>query len=720
MNYKYILLLVSVTLMGCSRVPTPPIQVSWEHGGNDVLVAGICESFLTITNTSSDTLFGVDNTGNPTWGLYYALMSIKPLAYEGEPLHTERIMSSYHCATPTSDFQPLAPGESSRIKVLHKGYILRQSDGPQGLFFVRYHNGKPTNDVVAIDCQNVPFSRLEQMTRGVEFWEKTPYSDGEYVYAQNDRFTDTTTNYHLLPVPKEMHFTAGQCVQSKTPLVEHIDTSFTPEKYSIDIRPDSITLTARDERGFFYAKQTLAQLPDTLACGTITDYPDMSYRGVMFDIARHFTPKEDIECLIDVLSAYKINVLHLHLCDDEAWRLEIAGLPELTTCGATKGYEIDSVGELCETHKLFPFYCGGIGNKDDGYLSRQDFIELLGYAKAHAMRILPEVDMPGHMRACKKVMHGLLTDSALEQREYISAQSYTDNVIAVTNPYALTFIKTVIKDIVSMYSEAGCELEVFNIGGDEVPVGALTREEHQTFLDSVLNVLQEYHLRPAGWEEMTHFCDSTKQPLCYCWHAGESKARELIGQGYDVIQCNADRLYFDFAYCNHHEERGLMWGGYTDEWKAFEMQPIVDGHVKGLQAQLWGEVLRSYDQIEWQLFPKVFGLSERAWNNNSTLTLNEFNSIVYNDRVPDLVNKGHNCHLPLVGIHILGDLVVLNSPVGKAQLYYAVNPSADEQPQWHEYEKPFNIDVDTTEVLCAKMCYVGKTSGVTWYFVRGE
>jgi hexosaminidase len=120
---------------------------------------------------------------------------------------------------------------------------------------------------------------------------------------------------------------------------------------------------------------------------------------------------------------------------------------------------------------------------------RRIHIELIQYAKQNNIHVIPEIDMPGHMRACKKAMNGLLTDSVLEKRVYLSAQNYTDNVIAVTNEFAVTFIDRVVTEIVKMHQEAGCELKIFNIGGDEVPTGALTNEEHQSFIDKVMDIL---------------------------------------------------------------------------------------------------------------------------------------------------------------------------------------------------------------------------------------
>ena len=325
--------------------------------------------------------------------------------------------------------------------------------------------------------------------------------------------------------------------------------------------------------------------------------------------------------------------------------------------------------------------------------------------------------MPGHMRAMKKAMGGVLTDSVLEQREYLSAQNYTDNVIAVTRPEALPTMRTVIEAVVDMHKEAGYPLHVFNIGGDEVPKGALTREEHQTFIDGVLDILKEYKLQPAGWEEMTHFCKPESQAICYSWHNGYRKAQEMADAGYPVVLATANHLYFDFAYCHQHEEKGLNWGGYTDEFDSFDWKPLEHKNVIGISAQLWSEVIRSFAQVEWQLYPKMFGLSERAWNYQySPLSTTQYADLVYGKYLPKLAANGSNFHLMQPGIHIDNDTVLMNSIYPAGEITYTI-ALADGTRLQAEYTAPFALP-DNAVLITAQWHYLNHQSCNTHLFIR--
>jgi hexosaminidase len=412
----------------------------------------------------------------------------------------------------------------------------------------------------------------------------------------------------------------------------------------------------------------------------------------------------------------KLNVLHLHLSDDEAWRVEIPGLPALTGMGARRGYT------LTETECLYPMYCGGWDYTDmhsmaNGFLTREDYISLLKYAADRHIRVIPEVDMPGHMRACKKALHPLLSDSVLDARSYYGAQEYTDNVIAVTKPYALTFIETVVSEFAKMYEEAGCPFLIFNIGGDEVPEGALTNEEHQAFINGVLDILRRYNLQPMGWEEITGFCPPESRAICYSWHNGMELPLQMAEAGYPVVLATANHLYFDFAYCRHHEERGLEWGGFTDEFRSFDWEPLQHPNIIGLNAQLWAECLRSFAQVEWQLFPKMYGLSERAWNTRSALSLADYTGLVYETLLPVLHQQNHNFHLQLPGIRLEntenGRLVSMNKVMQGGDIIYTLDGSS-----WQTYTEPFVLPDDYTGIVKARVRYLNHESGTTWHHLK--
>ena len=735
---------IAIFAMVSCTTQTAPMSLHWEMGANDV-EPGICELYLTMTNESDKPIT------KEGWTLYFNYMSLHPIFTKGEQIKQTELQASYHSIEPTNDFETLLPDSSRTFKLRFRGNAIRETSRPEGFFLVKtpstlfqggkMRKGKP----VSIPCTYAPFTRPEQMKRGIVTWEKTPYADGAYVYdyvegilgngtasptggmlsKQQDALRATSKEVGpLLPQPKKVEYADGVCEVAKAEIVVRTDANMVAEGYTMIITPERITIESSDEAGVYYAKQTLKQWGEVVPCGRVTDYPDLHHRGIMLDVVRNYYPVDSIYRVLDMMAYHKLNVLHFHLSDDEAWRLEIPGLPQLTDIGSKRGYTID------ESECLLPMYCGGwdpnAPTTANGYITREKYIELLKYAKDRHIRVIPEIDMPGHMRACKKAMGDLLTDSAFDARVYKSAQNYTDNVIDVTKPYAVEFIDHVVTEIVKMHEEAGHPLTIFNIGGDEVPKGALTKEEHQAFIDEVLAILNRYNLQPMGWEEITHFCPAESKAICYSWLNSNTKPLEMAEAGYPVVLANANRLYFDFAYCNHHEEKGLNWGGYTDEYRSFDWEPLIHPNVIGMNAQLWGEVIRSFSQVEWQIYPKIYGLAERAWNNRSALTLSEYNRLVYEVFIPQLAASGRNFHIQQPGVkqvkvdnpqlqlddsHVL---LAMNKVMEGGELLYCLDDG-----EWRVYNNITAVPADT-KVVKAKVRYLGKESNTTWLWLQDQ
>ena len=730
----YIILLALIaTLVACT--PTTPLALHWEMGQNDV-EPSICEAYLTLTNT------GDRDLTNEGWTLYFNLMSLHPIYTEGEALRETEIQASWHSIEPTETFTPLAPGESQTFTLRYKGSAIRENICPEGFFLIQNSKFKINPKPISIPCTYAPYTRPEQMKRGIVTWEKTPYADGEYVFDYVERVsaTNDTPSYvvPVLPHPRHCYLKKGACNITKSIIVEEVEADLPEEGYFMRLKSDEIYISAADSAGLFYAHQTLAQLPTVVQCMEIIDFPDLHYRALMLDIVRNYYPVDSIQRVLDVMAQYKLNVLHLHLSDDEAWRLEIPGLPQLTDIGSKRGYTTD------ENECLLPMYCGGwdanANTTANGYITRKEYIDLLKYAKERHIRIIPEIDMPGHMRAAKKAMGKLLTDSAFDARVYKSAQNYTDNVIDVSKPYAVEFIDHVVTEIVKMHEEAGHPLTIFNIGGDEVPKGALTKEEHQAFIDAVLEILKRYNLQPMGWEEIDHFCQPESGAICYAWLNSESKPLQLAEAGYQVVIATASHLYFDFAYCNHHQEKGLSWGGYTDEYRSFDWEPASNDNIIGMSAQLWSEVIRSFAQVEWQLYPKIFGLVERSWNasydptrltfhdyyHRSKLTLGDYNHLVYNVHLPRLAANGHNFHIQQPGIRQVATeneqlqldkshvLIEMNKVMQGGEIWYCLDDG-----EWQTYTHTTAIPAKT-QVVKAKVRYLGKESNSTWLWLKNN
>jgi hexosaminidase len=568
------------------------------------------------------------------------------------------------------------------------------------------------------------------------------------------------------------------------------------EYYTINIGDNLIKISAATPHGIFNGTQTLLsmlkgkQTPYLLEAVSIRDYPDLAYRGQMIDIARNFTAPENLKKLVDIFASYKLNVLHFHFCDDEAWRLEIPGLEELTAVGSRRGHTTD------ESQCLYPCYDGGydpdaktVGN---GYYSREEFIDLLKYAAERHVRIVPEIESPGHARAAIVSMKarynkyfetdpGKATEYILSEPEdtsrYVSVQYYTDNVMNVALPSTYRFMEKVIQELNAMYQEAGLSLSTVHLGGDEVPRGVwmgspkcqeLMKEKGMTkahdlseyFITQMADVMQKNGLKFSGWQEVAlGHTEEAHQQLrgqaagVYCWNTvpgSDEVVYQTVNNGYPVILCNVGNFYMDMAYNGHPDERGLDWGGYVDESVSFSMLPfsiyrslrvdmagnpidldnaekgktalteIGKKHIMGVQGQLFAETIRSFDGVEYLLFPKILGLAERGWNAHPVWenlsgvreqqAFNQALALYYEkiskSEMPYWAKNGINFRLPQPGLLVKDGNLYANVAIDGAEVRYTTDGSEPtaQSTLWKEPVKCGSL------VVKAKTFYQGKES----------
>ena len=381
-----------------------------------------------------------------------------------------------------------------------------------------------------------------------------------------------------------------------------------------------VKVEAADEDGAHYAAVTIDNLKRnaggaTVPNAVIEDWPDMGYRGIMLDVSRDFTSKDNLLKLIDLLDHYKVNRLHLHLGDDEGWRVEIAGLPELTSYGAYRGIPVlNEDGTISEPDALMPTYCVTPDRNDkatlgNGYYTKADFIEILRYAADRRIAVIPEFDMPGHSRAAIKSMEyrarttgdaSMLLSEPEDVSEYNSAQDYNDNAVNVALPTTYTFIDKVFDGVIALYAEAGVPLLAVHVGGDEVPDGAwkgspacqaLMAANGKTdigwlkdyFINHVLDIAEAKGVKIAGWQEVgQHLEPATferlKKNLAFTNFWAVSHGRDRIAYNYandqvPVVLSNSSNTYFDLAYNPSKTERGHNWAGFVDERRSFSFLP---------------------------------------------------------------------------------------------------------------------------------------------------
>lgn len=396
------------------------------------------------------------------------------------------------------------------------------------------------------------------------------------------------------------------------------------EAYSLRIEKSGITIEASEEAGVFYALQSLRSLiqPAAFKGGTLSlpllevkDEPRFAYRGFMLDISRNFKDKSTILKYIDLLSRYKLNTFHFHFIDDEGWRIEIAALPELTAIGASRS------PHFAEGKGIQPSYGSGAMQTSTHFLTREDFIEILRYAKQKYVTVVPEIETPGHARASIKAMEArykkfvaagnqteaeryLLHDFE-DKSVYSSAQYWNDNVMNVALPSVYSFISVVLDEFKSMYAEAGLDLKKVSLGGDEVPNGSwekspkikelMAKENMKSvyevwpyYIAKVNELCQDKGLQLAGWEEMGMLNKGNGMEVnrelasaniqLDVWNnligAGqEDLAYKLANAGYPTVYISANNNYFDMAWDTNFEEPGLKWASYADLYQSYTFLP---------------------------------------------------------------------------------------------------------------------------------------------------
>ena len=455
--------------------------------------------------------------------------------------------------------------------------------------------------------------------------------------------------------------------------------SGTPESYHITAKDGAITIAAADAAGASYALRSLAQQAAFehrhLKPLQIDDAPRFAFRGMHLDLARNFESKVHILAIIEEMAEVKLNKLHLHLGDDEGWRLQIDGLPELTDIGSKRCHD------LSEDTCLLPQLGNGPDNLPgrNGYLTRADYIDILKAAKARQIEVIPSFDMPGHSRAAVRSMESryrrlMAAGKPAEASQYrlqdpddktvySSIQSYHDNTLNICIPSTYAFIDKVMESIKGMHDEAGEPLRIYHIGTDET-AGAWTdspacqklmADEHvtqpqlaATFITKVSALLGKRGIEPAGWSDGMDSVDPAQMPAkvqSNSWGSlfsgGGAAAYRQANQGWDVVMSTPDVLYLDMPSAADGQERGYDWAARNvDTYRVFaflpenlganavlmtnyvskgqeiaDPTPLAAGHhIAGMQGQLWSETVRSDHIADYMLFPRTLAVSERAWH----------------------------------------------------------------------------------------------------------
>ena len=457
---------------------------------------------------------------------------------------------------------------------------------------------------------------------------------------------------------------------SRTGINFVVDPALAPEEYSLVVNRKAVIIKASALNGFIYAIQTVKQmLPEEifsdsldqdedwkLKCVVIKDAPRFAYRGMHLDVSRHFWSVDEVKRYLDVMQVHKLNRFHWHLTDDQGWRIEIKKYPRLTEKGAVRKETL--VGHLQPKDNVFDGTPYG-----EGLFYTQDQIrEVVAYAAARGITVIPEIDLPGHMVAALACYPELGCTSG--PYEVWPMWGVADDVLCPGNEKTFEFIENVLSEVADLFPS-----EYIHIGGDECPkvrwekcpkcqarikaLGLEADERHSAeyLLQSYVTERVEAFLatrgkRIIGWDEILEG-KLAPDATVMSWR-GISGGLEAARLGHDAIMTPNSYLYFDYYQSENQDAEPLAIGGYLPVSKVYSYEPFEEGmteeeksHIIGVQANLWTEYITTESQLEYMLLPRLAALSEVQWCQPQNKNWERFEDCV--DDVCDIYDQmGYN------------------------------------------------------------------------------
>jgi hexosaminidase len=377
------------------------------------------------------------------------------------------------------------------------------------------------------------------------------------------------------------------------------DRALGDEGYRLTVEPRRVVLAARTPSGLHRGTQTLRQLlPAAIDAGrrrrgpwhvpvlTIHDRPRFAWRGMMLDVARHFFGVAEIERLIDLLALYKLNRLHLHLTDDQGWRLAIRSRPRLTRLGSSTA----------------------VGGGPGGRFTQRDYRRIVAYAAERFVEVVPEIDMPGHVNAALSA-YGELACDGIARAPYTGIDvGFSSLCIRKNETYA--FVDDVVREVAAL-TPGPC----LHIGGDE-PLST-DPDDYRFFVERVQRIVRAHGKRMLGWEEIAR-APIRRTTLVQHWHDPQL-ARAAVARGAKLVLSPAKKTYLDMKY-SRSSSLGLSWAGTTSVRAAYDWDPatLLDGveerDVAGVEAPLWSETISTRPGLDHLAFPRLLGVAEIGWS----------------------------------------------------------------------------------------------------------
>jgi hexosaminidase len=384
------------------------------------------------------------------------------------------------------------------------------------------------------------------------------------------------------------------------------------EGYQLDVAKNGVKIRANTAEGLFEGVQSLRQLLPaavdaktvqqqawTVSGGSVLDYPRFGYRGAMLDVARHFFNPDQVKTYIDQIAQYKINTLHLHLADDQGWRIEIKSWPQLTAIGGQ----------------------GAVNGDPGGFYTQAQYQDLVKYAASRHITIVPEIDMPGHTNAAQASYAELNCSGIAPPMRTDIDVGYSS--LCINKDITYKFVDDVIRELSAITPG-----KLINIGGDEAH--STTQEDYDAFYQKVIPMVAKYGKTITGWHEIVKAIPPVSAIPQYWDTAGtNADVAAAAARGNKILFSPADKAYLDMKY-NPDSPLGQDWAALIEVKDSYNWDPatylhgVSENQIAGVEAPLWSETLLNSDNIEYMAFPRLAGLAEIGWSPQSTHNWDDF------------------------------------------------------------------------------------------------
>jgi hexosaminidase len=399
---------------------------------------------------------------------------------------------------------------------------------------------------------------------------------------------------------------------SEDAIVLRLGPGFRPgeygEGYSLSVVPSGVRLESGTPAGLAAGVQTLRQLlppaiygrqtgpgPWDISGGDVIDWQRFAHRGAMLDVARHFFTVDDVKRFIDLIAQYKLNVLHLHLTDDQGWRIEIKGWPDLARIGGASQ----------------------IGGGPGGYYTQAQYADLVAYAATRHVAVIPEIDVPGHVNAALGAYPELNADGIAKEPFLVSGSAVGFSSLCTDTDVTYRFLEDVLAEVAALTPGP-----YLHIGADEAH--ATSEDGYVVFVNRVLAMVARHGKTAIGWHELLRAAPASPVVAQYWGRTDEDPVvSDAVARGHRVVLSPPTRAYLDMKYTTE-TTIGFKWAAYIDVADAYGWDPgtflrgVPAEAVLGLEAPLWTETVERFDQVEYMAFPRLAAIAELGWSPPST------------------------------------------------------------------------------------------------------